>query len=112
MWHRKNRVYYDNHHIIAQHPLDERVHWTNVEDNIIRIRRDTHDAIHKVFDTLPPASQIARLITMYKSALSDAFLQTMVEALESEIWNYYKKWVVSGELKAENQRIVDLINLL
>ena len=112
MWKNKHKYCIDNHHIIPQHPLEEKVHWTSVDDNLLRIQRNTHDAIHILFDTLPPASQIARLITMYRSALSDAFLQTMVEALESEIWNFYKRWVVSGELKAENKRIIDLEHLL
>lgn len=98
----KNKDYYDRHHLIPKNPyLEKDAKWLSVPNNIVQVQRNTHEAIHDLFKNKPPVSQIVQLIEFNKSCLSENFYYGLMEYIQDNVWNWYKKECYTGTLRKE-----------
>ena len=111
MW--KNREdYYDRHHLIPRNPKEEKeAHGLSVDENVIKIRRSTHDAIHNLFQNEPPVSQIIDILELNKNCLTEEFYNATIEFIQCRVNKYYKKECYTWTLRAEIRRIINSRNI-
>lgn len=106
----QQKDYYDRHHCIPKKPYEEErgVKWLSTPDNILIIRRQTHNAIHTLFKNVPPISQVVQLLTMYEHCFDEEFYNEVIRVIQMYANNWYKKECYKGTLKAEIRRVLDL----
>ena len=106
------KEYYDHHHIIPKHPYEEErgVKWETTPNNIIVLKRQTHEAIHSLFKNTPPVTQIVQLLTMYENCFDDEFYHNIINQIQMYANNWYKRECYKGMLRAEIRRVLDVDN--
>ena len=77
----KKEAKYSTHHIVAKHEW-----WSNVDDNLIEIKHNCHQALHTLFTTDLLPDKIKKLIGVEYSALRSEVVQKLLDVLE-DIWN-------------------------
>lgn len=103
--------YYDKHHILARH-VDKEAKGLSVADNVIKIKRSTHNQLHALFNIKTPIEAIAYLLTLNRSVFTDEFLHHIVKEIQMYMNNYYKKECYKWVLRREIQTVLDLDNIL
>lgn len=105
-----SKEYFDRHHIIPIHPLDEDrgVKWISTPNNIVILQRNTHEAIHTLFKNTPPITQIVKLLDMYENCFDEKFYNEMIRFIQSYVNNWYKRECYKWTLWAEIRRVLDI----
>lgn len=106
----QQKDYYDRHHIIPKHPLEEEkgVKWVSTDNNVILIQRQTHNAIHTLFKNIPPVTQIVQLLIMYEKCFDEEFYRYIIKQIQMYANNWYKRECYKGTLRAELRRVLDI----
>ena len=98
----KNKDYYDRHHLIPKNPYFEKdAKWLSVPDNIVEIRRSTHEAIHSLFMNKAPVSQIVQLLEFNKQCFNEQFYNWIINYIQDYVNNWYKRECYSGIMRKE-----------
>lgn len=98
----KNKDYFDRHHLIPKNPLLEKgAKWLSVPNNIVQIQRNTHEAIHALFQNKAPVSQIVQLLEFNKKCFNEQFYDGLINYIQDYVNNWYKKECYTGVLKRE-----------
>ena len=105
----RNKDYYDRHHLIPRNPYEEyEGRGNSVDNNIIKVKRNVHEAIHTLFTNKPPVSQIIELIKINDSCLDEKFKRDLIDCIVSNMWNWYNKDCYDWVMRAEMDRILKL----
>jgi hypothetical protein len=79
---------FNKHHLIPTSKW-----WLNVEDNILKIPVQIHNAIHLLFQNKRPDEQIKQLLKLNSDVLTEDFKWRIREVIENwKDWTYIR-WV-------------------
>lgn len=80
---------YDNHHILPRSRW-----WTNLNENIVRLDKRKHIALHMLFDNNEIPKQIQRLLDISTTALTEDVKSDIIKILNNtELDYWYKQWI-------------------
>jgi len=63
---------------------------SNAKANIVKLVHRYHVAFHQVFNNLPPHLQIARILDLSKTALTEEFTGKVLDVLDAEHGHEYR----------------------
>jgi len=67
---------------------------TNHPDNLLVMKRNIHEAIHKVFSNDLPVEQYARLVELNSTTHTKEFMQAICEVLSRQPEDIYREHVI------------------
>ena len=80
---------YDNHHILPRSRW-----WTNLNENIVRLDKRKHIALHMLFDNNTTSEQIKRIIDISTTCLTEDVKSDIIKILNNtELDYWYKQWI-------------------
>ena len=81
--------FFDRHHIL---PRSRK--WANIWENIVKLDRRKHNALHMLFDNKTPPEQIARILDIADTALTEQVKSDIIKILNNfELDYWYNKWI-------------------
>lgn len=92
----KNHLKWENDH----HIINECRNWRTTEDNLIKLRIDVHNALHKVFCNETPFEMLYTILEYSKWTLTDELKSDLYAVLEKHKANPYNPYVTHwGKIK-------------
>lgn len=79
-----------SHDFSRHHILPTSMGGSNAKANIVKLVHRYHVAFHQVFNNLPPHLQIARILDLSKTALTEEFTGKVLDVLDAEHGHEYR----------------------
>lgn len=81
--------FYNKHHILPKSQGG-----TNVKENLVKLDTRVHQALHLMFANGTPAEQIARILSISSTALTNEVKSDIIKILDVKDLDYwFKKWI-------------------
>ena len=81
---------FNKHHIVPRSKW-----WSNIDDNLIKIPIQVHNAIHLLFQNRTPAEQIKSILKINEKALTKDFKQSIFDIIRLTETEYiYNNWIL------------------
>lgn len=77
----------------VHHIVPKKEGGTSHTNNKIKLYTSVHEALHRLFWTLPPHEQIKRIIDIAWTALQENFKWEIHRATDKSQWYIYKNWI-------------------